>query len=108
MQREARVREESEALETRRAAVHAEAATAERVTRAAADAEARTRDLKDAATAERKKVSDELHAARVEAEASRAWVRRQQEDLTYRMRAASVSPLHPPHANSPQVHNPIL
>ena len=37
-------------------------------------------------------MSDELHAARVEAETSRAWVRRQQEELTQRMRAASSSP----------------
>ena len=48
--------------------------------------------LKEAALTERKKVSDELHAARVEAETSRAWVRRQQEELTQRMRAASSSP----------------
>ena len=41
---------------------------------------------------ERKRVSDELRAARAEAETSRAWVRRQQEELTRRMRNASASP----------------
>ena len=91
-ERERDVLEATDALEAKRAAVEQEAAAAARASVAAADAEARSKELKQAAMTERKKVSDELHQARVEAETSRAWVRRQQEELTRRMRAASVLP----------------
>ena len=91
-ERERNVREAAEALDAKRRAVEQEAAAAARASEAAADAERRSKELKEAAQTERKKVSDELHAARVEAETSRAWVRRQQEELTQRMRAASTSP----------------
>ena len=60
--------------------------------------------MKETATNERKKVSDELHAARVEAEASSAWMRKQQEELTHRMMAASVSPTYAHDPNPRQQH----
>ena len=90
--RERRVREENDALELRRAKILAEAEIAEAATRAALEQDRRSKELREAAMTERKKVADELHAARVEAETSRAWVRKQQEELTARMRAASSSP----------------
>ena len=86
------MRDAAAALEAKRLAVEAEAAAAARASEAAAEEQRRSAQLKEAALTERKKVTDELHAARVEAETSRAWVRRQQEELTQRMRAATSSP----------------